>query len=190
MENILFINHKEKQCGVYQYGKRSADILKNSNKYNFIYIEILSENELWNNIQFHKPIAIIYNYHTSTMPWFGRHSIIRYSNIVHYAIHHEGSEPDHIQFNYYLYPDSIYNDTNKRFSIPRPLFENKNINYTKNDIPIIGSFGFGFGNKGFGRVVKTVNDQFDEAIIKLHIPRAFYGDKNGEASAGVFPERD
>jgi hypothetical protein len=26
--NVVFINHSEKQCGVYQYGKRMADILK------------------------------------------------------------------------------------------------------------------------------------------------------------------
>ena len=187
MKNVILLNHKEKQCGVYQYGKRSANILQKSQNYNFIYIEVESENEFWNQVNIYNPIAIIYNYHVSTMPWLGRHSIIKYPNIMHYALHHEGSKPTHIPFNYYLIVDSTHIDNGINFSIPRPLLENINIKHQKNDIPIISSFGFGFGNKGFGRVVKIVNDTFDQAIIKLQIPRAFYGDRNGEASAGVFP---
>jgi hypothetical protein len=187
MENVIFLNHKERQCGVYQYGKRSADILKKSTKYNFIYIETESENDFWYHANTNNSIAIIYNYHVATMPWLGRHSTVKYPNTTHYLLHHEGSKPSQIQPDYYLIVDSTYIDSQNMFSIPRPLFENYNINYPNNDIPVISSFGFGFGNKGFGRVVKTVNDQFDEAIIRLQIPRAFYGDRNGEASAGVFP---
>ena len=58
-----------------------------------------------------------------------------------------------------------------------------------NKIPIVSSFGFGFGHKGFGSVVKTANEQFDEVLIRLHIPRAYYGDRDGEATAGVLPGR-
>ena len=39
-QNILFLNHKKKQCGVYQYGVRLFDIIKQSNKYCFQYFEI------------------------------------------------------------------------------------------------------------------------------------------------------
>src|SRR5258708_9101882 len=186
-QNVIFLNHKERQCGVYQYGKRSAAILKKSNLYNFIYIEVSSEQEFWELAAPYNPIAIIYNFHPLTMPWLGHHSIIRFPSTIHYGLHHEGSEHGQIKFDYYLIVDSTFIDTDMRLSVPRPLFENISFNYCENKIPIISSFGFGFGNKGFGRVVKTVNDQFDEAIIRLHIPRAFYGDRNGEASAGVFP---
>jgi len=41
--------------------------------------------------------------------------------------------------------------------------------YTENHIPIFGSFGFGFFNKGFDRIIHSVNDQYDNAIIKLII---------------------
>jgi len=55
------------------------------------------------------------------------------------------------------------------------------------DVPVISSFGFGFGNKGFGRIVKTVNDQFDEAIIRLHIPFAHYGDMDKQSIKNIYP---
>jgi hypothetical protein len=75
--------------------------------------------------------------------------------------------------------------------IPRPLFENVDmllsnytpstqnikdfINYSQGvSVPVFGSFGFGFLNKGFDTLVRIVNDQYDEAIIKLVIPMAAF----------------
>ena len=34
-------------------------------------------------------------------------------------------------------------------------------------------------NKGFEKLCKTVNDQFDNAIISLHIPFSHYCDTDG-----------
>lgn len=192
MDNVLLINQKERQCGVYQYGFRTGKILKKSTVYNFLYCEIDghahppdSEAELMNLAAQYRPKAIIYNYHPSTMAWLGRDLMNRLPGIVHYGMHHEGSESG--LFDYYIYLDSTFSDTDRRFSVPRPLLEDVSLTYQSNPVPIISSFGFGFGNKGFGMVVKTVNDQFDKAIVRLHISRAFYGDRNGESSAGVFP---
>lgn len=184
--NILFLNHKQAQCGVYQYGKRSANILKKSTDFNFIYREIENDAEYWSSVNTYNPIGIIYNYHPLTMAWLGHHNIVKYPNTVHYGLHHEGSFPDHIKFNYYLMVDTTFIDENNKLSVLRPLVEG-NINYVNPNIPTFGSFGFGFGNKGFGRVVKLINDQYDEAIIRLQIPRAYFGDRNGEASSQIFP---
>ena len=49
MVNILFLNHKKKQCGVYQYGIRIYDIIKKTNDINYIYQELDSFEE-YNNI--------------------------------------------------------------------------------------------------------------------------------------------
>ncbi len=185
MKTILFLNSLQPQCGVYQYGKRMADILMKSEKYQFVYSEVTSMAEYVNRIVKHQPAAIIYNYHPLTMHWFG--SIAPRGGIKHFCIHHEGSEHTTLGFDYYLYADSTFADAGIRYSLLRPLFENRAFIIGNHTVPVISSFGFGFGNKGFGRVVKMVNDQFDEALIRLHIPRAYYGDRNGEASAGVFP---
>ena len=39
---ILFINHKVENCGVYQYGKNLAIILKKSDKNEYVYCEVLN----------------------------------------------------------------------------------------------------------------------------------------------------
>lgn len=182
---VLFLNHKQRQCGVYQYGIRTFDILRKSIKYKFVYVEVDSVNEYKAIVDSITPSAVIYNYHNSTMDWLGSDSID--GNIKHFGLHHEGSKPDHIGFNYYLHVDCMAEETDKKFAIPRPLIENIVIPKVNNKIPVIGSFGFGFGHKNFGSVVKTVNDEFDEAIIRLHIPRAYYGDRHGEATVGVIP---
>lgn len=187
MDTILFLNHKEKQCGVYQYGLRTGDILKKSSRYNFIYQEVDSEAEHASIIANLNPRGIIYNYHPATMPWLGNHCMDKFPNIVHYGIHHEGTEPN-IKFNGgIIILDTTFIDTEDHFSVPRPLFENINITPPITAIPVISSFGFGFMNKGFNRICRLVNAQFDSAIIKLHIPFAFFGDRDGASVRNIYP---
>lgn len=169
------LNHREKQCGVYQYGRRLYNILKKSNNVVFCYEEIVSLDEYHRALLIHSPDAVIFNYHNLTMQWLGGDNIVR--STPNFGLHHEGSKPYNIGFNDYIEVNAI----------PRPIFENIIVDYPLNATPVIGSFGFGFGHKNFGTIVKMVNDQFDKAIIRLHIPRAYYGDRNGEATAGVLP---
>lgn len=185
MKKIIFLNHKQKQCGVYQYGKRSGDILRKAKNCEFIYCEVESLLEYENLISDMLPNGIIYNFHPLTMGWLGSGLLKKHTDIVHYGLHHEGSPI--VEFDYSLMVDSTYIDNEKNFSIPRPLFENVQSKYIESEIPIISSFGFGFGNKGFGSIVKFVNDQFDEAIIRLHIPFAFYGDADGNSVTNIHP---
>ncbi len=187
MKTILFLNSIQQQCGVFQYGKRVAHILGMSENYEVQYCEITSMAEYHNRIMKYDPAGIIMNFHPLTMNWFTGCSAK--PGIKHYCIHHEGSEHTNLGFQYYLYADSTFRDAGNRYSLPRPLFNDLFFSYQPKSVtvPVFTSFGFGFGNKGFGRVVKTVNDQFDEAIVRLHIPRAYYGDREGQASKGVFP---
>jgi len=182
---ILFLNHKQKQCGVYQYGVRTFDILRKSKRYEFVYEEVEDGIEFLNLAIHMNPYAVIYNYHNLTMAWLGKQHLIK--GIGHLGIHHEGSLPTHIGFDCFLDINSTFPEKNNHYALPRPLFEGINTEKTPNEHPIISSFGFGFGHKGFGSVVRLVNDQFDTATIRLHIPRAYYGDRNGEATAGVIP---
>jgi hypothetical protein len=50
------------------------------------------------------------------------------------------------------------------------------------DVPTIGSFGFGTPKKGFDRIVNLVQEEFDDAIIKLNIPFATFGDSTGASA--------
>lgn len=189
MRNVILLNHKQAACGVYQYMKKTATILKNSTNFNFIYIEVENENEFWTSVLQYDPYSIIYNYHPLTMAWLGTHSLDIFPNAKHFGIHHEGGKPGNINFTGYIDTDCLLPN-----GVPRPLIEGfdsiksyNHINYAKKSPPIINSFGFGFGSKGFGRVCQMVNDQFDEAIIRLHIPHAYYGDRDKQSIQNIHP---
>jgi hypothetical protein len=110
------------------------------------------------------------------MAWLNASNIIRSSKT--YGILHE-SPTD--MFDAYL---DI--DPDQPNGLPRPLYyqvptsiQNPElemfITYNKGpNVPIFGSFGFGFSNKGFDKLIKLVNEQYDEAIIKLVIPLGHY----------------
>lgn len=179
---VLFLNHKEKNCGVYQYGYRVGNIISKSKIHSFIYHELTNENEYFDLILNEKPDGIIYNYHNLTLNWLNNNNMSKYPNIKHYKLCHE-NDGRNFRFNYFI--NDMYDRGNLSFYTVRPIFENLNFIYEKNEIPVIGSFGFGFVQKGFDRLCQIVNEQFDEAIIKLNIPFSFYGDPNGISSRNI-----
>lgn len=182
--NVVFINSIEKQCGVHSYGQRVGNILAKSIKYNFIYFECNNNDELVKAKSVLRPVAIIYNFHPLPMAWLPP---CEDRSVIHLMNWHEGTEHTNLKPDYWLYVDSLIEEKENKFALPRPLIEKFVFKKPKNKVPIISSFGYGWGNKNYGSIIKTVNDQFDKAVIRLHIPRAYYGDKNGEATAGVLP---
>jgi hypothetical protein len=185
--SILFLNHSVQNCGVYQYGKRLNEILQKDNEIIYIYKEISSFEEYYNVIIQHNNVrAIIYNYHPSTMWWLNYMNIQR--RVKNIGIPHECPE---FLFEIICDLDPTILSSSNRFTLPRPLYENvdeiiaacpttnENVNsfitsFTDTNIPIFGSFGFGFDNKGFDKIVKTINEQYDNAIIKFVIPVAHF----------------
>jgi hypothetical protein len=190
---VLFLNHKIQSCGVYQYGLRLFNILKNSYSYRYIYKEIDNYNEYNDIIYKIKPEIIIYNYHCATMSWLNSNNIIKniiknIKNIKNIGIPHESNGD---MFDIILSIDPNENETPRFFNIPRPIYENVDkicdkyqitnekikdfINYNEGlEVPIFGSFGFGFTNKGFDKIIQIVNNNYDCAIIKLVITFAHF----------------
>jgi hypothetical protein len=84
--------------------------------------------------------------------------------------------------------DTTLIERHMRYNIPRPIFENIEtllenykpsseninafINFSEEDVPVFGSFGFGFARKGFNKIVKLINQHYDKAIIKFIMPHA------------------
>lgn len=183
---ILFINSCEKQCGIYQYGKRLYDILKKSNN-KYIYQEMSNIEEYLSLIN-NEYDCILYNYHPDTLFWLNDNNKSKtHKNI---AFYHEGGL--FLTFDYVISVNPV--DIN---SISRCLVENitkqeiideeikEFINYKRDGDIIIGSFGFGFHNKGFTKIIDIVNEQYDSAIIKLVMPNSFFGDNDGKISLHV-----
>ena len=166
---ILFLNSIQKACGVYQYGIRLANCLPMCD-----YREVANEADYLSAIEY-GPDKIIYNYHSTTMPWLTSSNMCRTAKNV--GIPHESNGD--------IFDELLDIDPLKPNGIPRPLFydnipekptdHEEFISYNRGgDVPIFGSFGFGFFNKGFDEIIQYVNTEFDDAIIKLIIPCGHY----------------
>lgn len=186
---VLFISHKQQQCGVYQFGCNIGRVLKNSSHYDFAYSECGSEDELIRAVAEFKPVAVIYNYYPSTMPWLKKKTIRRI-NAVQIGILHEvtqevADKADDSFFHGHIAPDPTLLLRNPIvFKTGRlvPRYDNQ---YPLPAIPTIGSFGFGTAGKGFEKLIATVQNEFDQAVIKLHIPFAAFGDAQGTEARAI-----
>lgn len=187
MTKVMFINHCRKQCGIYQYGKRMFDILHKSNKNKYHYMELNNASEYDTIIKNNDYTAIIYNYNLLTMSWLNQYNIC--NKRLNIGIVHE-SDPNFFCKIISIDPTIIERDN--IYTIPRPIFEElpqinnydckefeKFCAYHNSDKIIFGSFGFGFNFKGFHSIVKMINQQYDNAIIKFLIPTADF-DTNGK----------
>lgn len=178
MNNVLIVNHSQEKCGVYQYGKNTAHLLSKSIKYNFVYAECDNKSDLALYIKKYVPIAIVYNYHVSTLGWVTSDVIKSFGLIPQLTIQHEPHQPQPSGINIIISQDPSQMEWGNHYSVPRILHEFKGIIEDPSELTF-GTFGFGMAGKGFDRVVERVCQEFDEATIRMHIPYAHFGDQSG-----------
>ena len=186
-KKILIISHPQKRCGVHQYGLDIAAALATSKKYNFVYCECGSRLDYLNAMHLISPAAVIFNYYSNaTMPWLEpdlTKANIPFFGIMHEVTQENADNADRELFDWWLCPDPTL--TGKKpicFTTPRLI--PKYLNFKERpEIPTIGSFGFGFCDKGFETLVEMVCKQYDEAVIRLHIPFNDLIDRFGNAHA-------
>jgi hypothetical protein len=174
MKDILIVNRSKTNCGIYQYGINIFQSLKNSDVNNYYHFECDSQNEFFNFIKERHYDVVIFNWYRPIMSWVNDNTTtyLYDRRIKTYFIYHDGDYPT------FKYTKSIlYNDPTKivnylyEFNIGRCLFDYPNNDKPKDKV-IISSFGFGFMDKGFDDVIKRVNDEFENATIRLHMPNA------------------
>lgn len=167
---ILFVSRKSKRCGVADYGLRVYTILKQRFDIELREVEGETNTDDYD--------IVIWNYHFATLPWVVNKNQLRTNK--HILIYHEG--PMLYTANAIINSDSTCSEQHRMFSSPRPLFEGIEFEDKVNDMPTIGSFGFGFADKCYWRIAEMVSKEYDRAIIKLNIPFAEFGDINGEVA--------
>lgn len=187
MKTVLFVNHRIKACGVQQFGRRVYDVVKNSDAVRYEYVELERPAEFLTAIEGYKPDYIVYNWHRGTMPWLDEGLVSRFKEIKHYFIYHE--EFTRAYYDKYLFFGDYDFSGGAKFGekkvlLPRPLLP-YNGGYPVNTIPTIGSFGFGFWQKGFHTLTKLVNDTFTDAVLNLHMAYSHFGDPLKEQSVQV-----
>lgn len=175
MENVLFVTHKNDQCGVYQHGTNTVNILINKSKtYNYVHALCDNIQELNDYICQFQPIAIIYNYHPTVLGWI---TPLAY-NLPQLAIHHEPTMALPQGITAVISQDPTIQETPTLFSSGRFIFDYNN-EYPIPSVPVIGSFGFGLPGKGFQRLTELILKEFDEAKVRFHIAYATFGDASG-----------
>jgi SAM-dependent methyltransferase len=187
MTTVLLLNSTPEACGVHQFLHRIYNLVKDSKNINYIYKELDSVKDYYKIKREVNPDFILYNWHRATMGWLTSEIISNDKSIKHYFLFHEVH--NFPTYDKYLF----FGDTDlgnqlipnyKSIVLPRPLLEYKG-EYPKNEIPTIGSFGFGFWNKGFHTLAKLVNDTFDKAILNILIPYSYFADPSRKENQQV-----
>lgn len=191
MEKIIFVTQTlgvKSGCGVGLIGKLIGESLIKSKKYNIELLYTDNPNELESLIVSSNPSLIIYNYHKITTPWI-KNPYLRnkYPNIKHVMIHHDIHQriinsyipSSNFGFKYVISPDPTLIGNDNFFIVNRLIPPYNPSEYVDNKIPKIGFQGFGPRHKGIHKIAEQVQKEFDEAIIRLHIPFSFYEDSQG-----------
>lgn len=199
MARIYYINHNPAQCGVFQFGDRLGKAFSNYQKnHEFFYSNVSSTQQYLQELNSLVPDLVLFNYFPSTLPWINIElmNLTRNAGIKTLGITHEHHQ---VEFNQSLFDKIVVLDptmetTDKIFVTKEGIPE-----YTPTFAPpseiTIGTFGFGFLHKGYGRLLEKVNEEFDEALIRLHIPWSTFGDSQGEQArdrvkeAQAFPSK-
>jgi hypothetical protein len=183
-EKILFVSHKAKNCGVHEYGISIANALKRSGEYSFLYAECSTPQEFSAEVEAIRPVAIIYNYYASTLPWLNK-KLLDTVDLPHLGIMHEATQQaadsaDTSFFDYHIAPDPtlvINNPIVFKTGRVIPPYTNR---FDLPAVTTIGTFGFATAGKGFERLIIAVEEEFDEAIIRLHVPRGDFVSSDGK----------
>ncbi len=183
---VLFINHPEKACGVHQFGENVFSAIRASTVFDFLYCECRSAEDLDSFIAKHRPAAIIYNYYPTTLPWLTPR-ITRRINLPHIGVMHEVTQErvntaNKTLFDFHIAPDPTVLLTNPIVFKTGRLIPVYSGNAAPPAVTTIGSFGFGTRGKGYTHIIDTVQEEFDEAVIRLNIPFAQFGDADGQGA--------
>jgi SAM-dependent methyltransferase len=180
---ILIISHKAVRCGIHEYGINTFNALRKSERYSVHYAECSSADEFRVHLAYVKPDLLLVNYYPFTMPWFTPEMAAGLTmpklHIWHEVTQELADSIGETAFDFHICQDPTLEERNPNvFRVGRLIPDYTNAK-PKPPIPIIGSFGFAGANKGFERLVLLVQDEFDEAVIRLNIPVNDAVDING-----------
>jgi hypothetical protein len=188
---IFGVNPRDKACGIAQFGLNLEAVLKHSERYDYQFREPVTEIEYRMLLDEYQPVFVLWNYYPCTMPWLNLNvlNMARSRGLKQASIFHEVPVTG---FDALIYPDPTFKPKSENlvdwFPIGRPIPKIRgDIPAMMRDLnhPIIGSSGFGFENKGYVRLVEQVNQEFEHATIRFHLPYARWGDEHGERARRV-----
>jgi hypothetical protein len=179
---VLITNHKDKECGVYQYGKRFSSILleASSNEYEYHYLELDNKKDFIEKVSDISPDIVIHNYLNITMPWydFDCFNLLKKEKIPQGLIVHNIGYAN--IFDFFIHQHPFYPQNGVNHPAPRPLFKYNSKKRESRKIPKINTFGFAFLFKKYENIVEIINQSFDQAEINMHLTISKFFPNNGE----------
>lgn len=172
----LFLNTEKAICSIYESGKMSYDCLIQSENYSLDYVELSAENrEISIGYDFY-----IFNYHCTQMRWLDTKRLKELPGFkATIVLEVSQNNPFHCvskdDFDAYLVLDPTCKYFLKNvYTFPRPLevASNPIAAYKDCGVPVIGTFGLSFSDKGFDEVVKAVNEEFEAATVRINVPNS------------------
>jgi hypothetical protein len=164
-------------------GSLLADVLKEHPIYNVEVLYTDSQFETMAKIKTFDPKVIIFNYHPGVNPWMAQLPVREfYPHIKSLCIVYDNTQNIAETWNpnsskvwqYMLTYDNFVKETDYVFPTTHILPRGPSKPYEEKDIPVIGWQGFPAPWKGVPRIAYAVQREFDEAIIRLHMPDGFF----------------
>ena len=181
---VLFVNHSEAACGIHQFGKRIARALAGPGTSEWIYCECDDARTYSERVAAENPDAVVFNYYPATMPWVSA-ALLQQDGVPCASVLHEicATSADSVLTDVFdlqiAHDPTLPGDTDALLRAGRPLALAPRLTPPPPQLTI-GSFGFALPGKGFARVVTKVEREFDDATIRLHIPRSPFADPHGK----------
>ncbi len=186
---VVYLSHREQRCGVYQFGRRIGSVLEGSREFDIRYRECASPTELQQVIETDRPSLIVYNYHPTTLSWvtaeLTRQIRLPQVGTIHEVTQEVADQADRSLFDYHVAPDPTLVLKNPWVFKTGRLAAKYDHRFPLPTVPTIGSFGFGTDGKGIQSLVAVVQEQFDVAVIRLHLPYAKFGDDRGTRALAI-----
>lgn len=177
MKKVLILNHYQKACGVQSFGLRVWNLVKDSKNVNYHYREVEDVKTFYRYATEVAPDIILFNWHRGTMPWLTEEIVSSLGSKSYFMFHDEVTRKNYDKYIFFGDYDFTKGKKfgNKKVLLPRPLLE-YNGAYKENSTLTVGSFGFGFWNKGYHTLTKLINEQFPWSVVNFHMPYSYFGD--------------
>jgi hypothetical protein len=188
MKKVLIVTGPEVECGIYQYGLATYNILKNSNKNHYEFLATDSPEEFMRRVRDFD--VVVYNHHPHTLNWL--------SSGITRPLHNEGVVKQIVIYGHehknkftgvdaYLVTDPYAEIGENEYNDMPPITNYENIVYSPpKSIIKIGTSGIGNRTKNLSQIVKLINNQFtEEVILNLHVSDGKFVDFSGQLSMSL-----
>jgi hypothetical protein len=194
---FLFVNTRPAQCSIFKSGEQFYNAIDNSEHWDLDYVEIsdldkqrLHSGEIVLDGELQDPYDVyIFNYHDITMrsvesidsKFFVNLPGQKFTIVLEVEKDNPTPRVFSDDFDGYIVLDPTLKFSDPRFyAFPRPV-QSQNLEYLPGTRPVIGSFGLPTQDKYFDRIVNAVNKEFDNAVVRINIPKATYADPDDTA---------